>query len=118
MKFDLIGTLKGISVGLYNSVVLNEQVEEMAKERLSICARCPHNSEVARAKGQKIFRPDNHCLDCGCDLVLKTRYPAAECPLGGIYSKFPDEKPKWKALTTNEEGDEIINFLDKQANGK
>lgn len=104
MKFNLIDTLKGITTGIYNSIIINEQIEEMAEERLAICRRCPFNSEVAKANGQNILRKDEHCLKCGCVLKLKTRYPAAQCPL---------DIPKWKALVTNEESEKIMDLLDK-----
>lgn len=99
-KFNLLDTLKGISEGVLNSMFLDEQVEEIAKERLSICSTCPFNSEVARATGEDIFRKDNHCLDCGCNLTLKTRAMSQHCP-----------KDKWLAVTNTEIGNQIDNIL-------
>lgn len=104
MGFNLIDTIKGITTGLINTIVVKEEIEKMAEERLAICRRCPFNSEVARANGQNIFRKDEHCLKCGCVLKLKTRYPAAQCPL---------DIPKWRALANNEESDKIMELLEK-----
>lgn len=107
MKFNLIDTLKGVTTGLFNSIVIKEEIEKMATERMAICRTCPFNSEVARANGQRILRQDEHCLKCGCVLKLKTRYPAAQCPL---------DVPKWRALATDEESEKIMSLLEKNAN--
>lgn len=103
MKFNLIETVKGLSAGIYNTIFLDEQVEEIAKERLSICANCPFDSEVKRASGIKIRRPDHFCTDCSCDLTLKSRAMNQKCPQG-----------KWDAVTDDEMGFTIQELLKKK----
>jgi hypothetical protein len=44
--------------------------EEQYQERLGICDNCPDN-----------MRQGNHCVKCGCQLHLKARGRAFECPL-------------------------------------
>ena len=44
--------------------------EEQYQERLGICDNCPDN-----------MRKGNHCVKCGCQLNLKARGRAFECPL-------------------------------------
>ena len=105
MKFNLIDTLKGVTTGLINTINVKEEIEKMAEERMAICRRCSFNSEVARVNGEKIFRTDEHCLKCGCVLKLKTRYPAAQCPL---------DVPKWTAQLTNEDSDKLMSIIEKQ----
>lgn len=104
-KFNLLDTLKGITEGTFNSLVLNEQVEEIANERFSICRNCPFNSEVAKKNGQKIIRPDEHCMNCGCNLHLKTRAMSQHCPLD-----------KWLAVTSVEEGSKIDEIIKNTEN--
>lgn len=99
MKIDLKGILEGVK----NSVFIQEEVERVAAERIAICRACPFNSEVARANGASILRKDEHCLNCGCNLHLKTRALSAQCPL---------DPPKWASLATNEEQAELLDLLD------
>ena len=100
MKIDI----KGILEGAKNSIFIKDEVEAIAKERISICRRCDFNSEVAKEKGENILRGDEHCLKCGCNLHLKTRALSAQCPL---------DPPKWTALATNEESMKIMEVLEK-----
>lgn len=98
MKIDLKGILQGVT----NSIFVKDVIEEMAQERLAVCRACPFNSEVARAEGKTIMRKDEHCLDCGCNLHLKSRAPSSECP-----------QKKWLALATTEESRQIMELLEK-----
>ena len=83
---------KGILEGVWNSVFVKESIEQVAKERLTICHGCDKNSDHAKTLGYKTFRPDFHCSLCGCNLELKTRSLSEVCPAG-----------KWEAQLTNEE---------------
>ena len=104
MKIDW----KGIIVGTINSIFIKEKVEEVAKQRLEICSGCEFDSEVRRARGAVIKRPDHFCNRCGCDLVLKTRYMAANCGLERWNERYGTEYPlKWTAVATEEEEEEI-----------
>lgn len=102
MKIDIKGILEGIT----NSVFKKEEVEAVAQERLEICRRCEFNSKNAEARGEQIFRSDEHCLSCGCNLYLKTRAMSAQCPL---------DPPNWESLATDEESQIILKELNKLA---
>lgn len=93
---DWLNTLKGITEGVLNSIFVKEEVEKVAEERINICRQCPHNSNVRRANGEKMIRPDEFCGQCGCDLYLKTRALNQQCPLD-----------KWLALTDENTAYEI-----------
>ena len=85
---DWLNTLQGLSEGIINSVFVKEEVEKIAEDRNKTCSTCEFDSNVKRAKGNKILRPDHFCGKCGCDLYLKQRALNQQCPL-----------EKWKALT-------------------
>ena len=82
-----MSTVSQIAEGVKNSVIKNPKVEEIAKQRLSICAVCPKNSKnkneeyFSPGKYYSISRPDAHCTSCGCNLNLKARSLSASCPL-------------------------------------
>jgi hypothetical protein len=77
--------------GFVNSLMKDEFIESVAKERNDICNDCEH-------KGNKCMIPKTGpcCNLCGCSLKLKTRSLSAECDL-----------KKWKAFITPEEEDEL-----------
>ena len=101
MKIDF----KGILEGSWNSILVKDSIEKVAKYRMDICLNCPYNSNAAkRNAGYKTVRPDLHCIQCGCDLHLKTRCLSCACPL-----------KKWEDYVTQEEEFQITQKL---ANGK
>lgn len=63
---------KEILNGVKNTIVKNEEVEELAKKRLEICNNCNRNS--------KSIVP--YCLECGCVLKTKVRSVNSKCPIG------------------------------------
>lgn len=90
--------VKEILDGIKNSVFVKESVEKIAAERYSICKTCPHNSK----NSDNIYlRPDEHCLECDCNLYLKTRSLHSQCPLN-----------KWMALATEDQSE----LIDKAIN--
>jgi len=106
----MIFDVKGIFEGITNSIFVKEEVEKIAAQRIAICERCPHYSPNAKARGEKFTRRDKHCRDCKCNMYLKTRSLAAECPLGTKDSNFPNEIQKWKKLVdTEEEANQLLN---------
>jgi hypothetical protein len=48
--------------------------EELAKDRLDICHKCEHFSQVSK-----------RCKKCGCIMKLKTKLKEATCPIGKWY---------------------------------
>lgn len=73
-------SLKEIMSGWKHTILPTEKVEELAKIRLQICQECPYHSTNAKKGGYTSIRPDDHCTQCGCPLLSKTRCPKCECP--------------------------------------
>lgn len=95
--------LRGILEGMWNSIFIREEIEKVANERQAICKDCPMNSDHAkRFNKYKTFRPDYHCVSCGCNIVGKTRSMSEYCPLG-----------KWDAQMSKEEEDELTKKLEE-----
>lgn len=63
--------LSEIQDGWKNAIWKDEEVEKVALERATVCAKCPSN------KG-------NACIECGCPLFAKTRSmkETNKCDLG------------------------------------
>jgi hypothetical protein len=59
--------------------------------RMAVCDPCELNS-----KFHKGFRPDEHCMECGCTISAKTACLSCACPLD-----------KWKEVMTSEQEEEI-----------
>ncbi len=100
---DLIKLMEGIQ----NSVFIKEQVEQVAEERIQHCNSCEHYSPNLKNKGLKILHPYKYCDICKCNMYLKTRSLAAQCPIGESHRKNKDGTlkfpgtPKWTAITTD-----------------
>jgi len=71
----------------------------VSEQRMAICKVCPFNSE--NAEGYKSFRTDEHCIECGCTLLPKTKCLSCSCP-----------KDKWGPEVTPEE-EKIIDDNEK-----
>ena len=79
---------------------MKKQIEAVSKERLKICRDCPHNSINAKKAGYITMRPEEHCTECGCVLVAKTKCLHCSCPLN-----------KWTALLSEEESNKLKETL-------
>jgi len=94
--------LKNIYEGWKNHLLPREDMKELintvSKERLDICRACPFNSINAKKTGYKSVRIDEHCTDCGCSLIPKTKCLSCSCP-----------QNKWEAELTPEQEKEIDN---------
>jgi len=58
---------------------LKEKIDEVSEERLAICRACPLHS--SNKEGYKSMRKDEHCTECGCSLLPKTKCLSCECPV-------------------------------------
>jgi hypothetical protein len=97
-------SLKGILEGTWNSIFIRKEIEQIAQDRNKICKGCSMNSDHQKKFNKyKTFRPDFHCVVCGCDLHLKTRALSQECPLG-----------KWGAQKSQEEEFELTKKLEDE----
>lgn len=54
-------------MGWKNVIWKSQATEDLAFDRASVCADCPHNI-------------NNSCDLCGCPLIAKTRNPDSKCP--------------------------------------
>jgi len=81
-----------------NSLFKKRAVEEIAKERMDICEKCPHIDR----EGAKCMIPGTApcCGLCGCKLGFKTRSLASAC----------DDK-RWEAVLTENEQDELYGTI-------
>jgi hypothetical protein len=90
-----------IMEGITNSVFKKEDVEDIAKQRMSICTKCT----LFDLEGKGCIMPGTSpCCNqklggCGCSLSLKTRSLSSDCP-------HPDGS-KWMAVLTQEEEDQL-----------
>lgn len=84
--------------GIKNNMFKQEHVEEVYKERKSICDNCP-KIDLA---GSHCYVPGTQpcCSVCGCSLNLLLRSLSSEC-----------EDGKWEAILTEEEEDELNSKL-------
>lgn len=83
-------SLKEIITGWANVVFTDEQIEELSKQRLSICNACEHKDEL------KMIKADI-CNKCGCPLIAKTRSPESKCPI----NKWDNIVPNSGSLETS-----------------
>ena len=60
--------LSEILDGWKNYIFENEEIERIAKERITICSTCEE------------LRKNNTCKLCGCKMAIKTRSIDSECP--------------------------------------
>lgn len=74
---------------------LKEQIVQVSHERLEICARCEYNSRNAPAH-KWITNLYEHCLECGCPLVAKSKCLSCGCGY-----------KKWVAVLTEEEEESL-----------
>lgn len=75
---------------LYPSKYLKETIKKVSKERLEICRSCELHS--SNKKNYSSLRADEHCTDCGCTLLAKTKCLGCSCP-----------KDKWLQVVTDNE---------------
>ena len=69
----------------------DDEIEEITRRRL-ICESCPFNSKNAvkdEALGYKTSRLDDHCIQCGCNLHLKTECLLCNCGIEVHNSRNP-----------------------------
>lgn len=92
---------KQILEGVANNMFKSEHVEEIAKERMTICEGCP----LIDLKGDKCMIPGTApcCSECGCKLGYKTRSLSSECP--------HPEGPKWEAILDQAEEDKLYSDI-------
>lgn len=91
-------SLKQIFEGWRNHIhppeYLKEKIEEVSATRLSICDTCPFNSKNAQLNGYKTLRRDEHCTECGCNLIAKSKCLSCKCPKDYWLEELTPEEEK------------------------
>lgn len=82
--------------GITNTIMKDEFVEKVAKNRRLICDECSNKGKKCAVKGTAPC-----CNLCGCSLTFKSRSLSSDCPDG-----------KWDAILTEEEEDKLDNLKD------
>lgn len=90
---------KQILEGIKNTVIKDQFVEEVASFRQDICDTCELKGDDCAVPGTAPC-----CNECGCSLAFKTRSLSSSCP-------HPDG-PRWFALITEEDEDQLENLED------
>jgi hypothetical protein len=75
--------------------ILPEDEKKEIARRMLICQACPFNSSNAVADPTIKYetkRPDEHCIQCGCNLELKTSSLSSNCGIE-IYNINHPESP-------------------------
>jgi len=75
---------------------LKEQITLVSEQRMAICRDCPLSS--MNAVNYHSVRTDEHCTECGCTLLPKTKCLSCSCPVD-----------KWTSELTPEEENTINN---------
>ena len=88
---------KQILEGIKNSVFKEENIENIAAERMQVCNSCP----LIDREGSKCAIPGTApcCGACGCKLSFKVRSLSSECA-------HPD-KPRWNAVLSEADEDKF-----------
>lgn len=98
--------LQEIYDGWKNAIIpedrLKPHIARVAASRMNICNTCEYDSNK-----HTTFRPDRHCIYCGCTLRAKTRSLTTECPIGKWVAAVKD-KENGEAQKNDPEKDSII----------
>lgn len=88
------GNLPAIYEGVKNKIFKQEEIEEIAAIRWSICQKCKYFDFI----GTNCAIPGTQpcCSDCGCSISLKIRAMSSDCPKG-----------RWQAIMTPQMEDEL-----------
>lgn len=100
MKFNLETFKKAwdnktdIIAGIKNSIIVNNEIEALARERDSICRSnvCGYYDPLGVSE-KAVMKGARSCAACGCKLDWKQRAPDADCGLIDI-----DQPPLWVAV--------------------
>lgn len=118
----------GILEGIKNRVFKNKDIEELAEHRLEICKNCIWYSENVKNKEYTELsncitdiksidyiedtkkREDIHCVNCSCNLGLKTRCLSCVCPTGrwGAVTNIAGEEQAILQIVAENESNQYI----------
>jgi len=95
MKINWSHIVEGWRNHLIPPQELREKIKQVSEERMAICRKCEYNSVNAP---QHTWLNDlyEHCTNCGCPLIAKTKCLSHGCEL-----------KRWDAVITEEEEDSL-----------
>lgn len=100
--------LSEIYEGWSNHLIPLEELKDIIKEvsdtRLVICRACPYHSSR-----HNTIRPDEHCTECGCTLIAKTKCLSCECPLEGDLKQWTKHIAKEQETEIYKNNTELYN---------
>lgn len=102
MKINFAEIWEGWRNHLVPPARLKEHILQVSEERMIICRDCDLHS----SRHYTPLRPDEHCTECGCPLIAKTKCLSCEC---GI--------KKWLAVLSEEE-EESLNIEEDEKGGR
>lgn len=99
-----------IAEGIYNKLAESSLTEdeklEIIKRKL-ICEGCIYNSKNAvniKELNYKTTREDDHCIQCGCNIELKTHSLKSKCGIDAYNRRNPNKPQlalKWDTYPNN-----------------
>lgn len=95
--------IEGIVNKVENNLgLLPEDEQKVIAHRLLICQTCPYMSENARTNPAILYksdRADEHCIHCGCNIMLKTSSLQSNCGIEIWNRNHPDNQLllRWEA---------------------
>lgn len=97
---------EALKLKYFTSKDAKEVTKDVINGRKEICNQCPYMSENAKIIfSYNSMRFDKHCTKCGCNIDLKT---------SSLHSSCPDNPPRWGAIVTEEESNQIQQLLEDE----
>ena len=95
MKINIKEIFEGWKNHLLPKEDLKEKIDEVSQYRIKICRQGPCEFHSSR---HNTWRTDEHCTECGCPIVVKSKCLSCKCGIG-----------KWREELTEEE-ESLINI--------
>lgn len=71
--------IKGIVEAVKNNIIKDDNIEELAKQRINICETSGEDGGYCENHSQTSVP---FCRDCGCPLFMRTKSTKYGCPIG------------------------------------
>ncbi len=107
MKIEPSKIIEGFKNDLFPSKEMRKMIDDVSKERLSICTDCPFNTTPGKIKSW------SRCGACGCFLKQKTKCLSCNCGIEAYNEDHPTAPLplKWTAISTKEQEHELKLYL-------
>lgn len=87
--------------GVANSLIIKEEIEKIARDRLDICRSCIYYDRDGTSE-KVVLKGLEACSVCGCSLHLKVHCMSCSCAMEEL-----EQTPLWTAELTTEEEDSL-----------